>query len=79
MNPPRRRRPVWAWRWPAIRWIHEELRNGAWVELSTDEMIEEAYEAAREVLEQPNTTAQKKAAWDAVLKHYANTVEKLDD
>lgn len=79
MKCPRRRRPTWAWSWPYIRWILEELRGGKWVELNIDSAVEQAYAAVRSVIEQPGTTADKKEALEAVMKIHADTLRKLDE
>lgn len=78
MKCPRRRRPTWAWSWPYIRWILEELRGGKWVELNIDPAVERAYSELREVLDRPGTTAGKKADVDAALKLHAETLRKLN-
>lgn len=70
---------MWAWRWPFVYFVREELRAGKWVELNIDEQAEEAYEAARKVIEQPGTRAQKQEAFDVILKFYSNVLKKLDD
>ena len=78
MNHPRRRRPTWAFTWPYIRWVREELRAGAWVELNIDPGIAQAYKDVNEVLAQPGTTADKKDSLDEVLRFHADTLRKLD-
>ena len=79
MNRPRRRRPTWAWHWPHIRWVREELTAFGWVEFKTCADVERAYADTREVLSRPGTTADKKAAFELVLKENAAALEKLDD
>ena len=79
MKCPRRRRPTWAFSWPYIRWIREELRGGQWVELSVDPSIEQAYADVNEVLERPGTTAAKKEALEKVMRYHADSLAKLDD
>ncbi len=75
---PRRRRPSWAWQWPHIRWVREELREGRWVEMQIDPAVEQAYHDARKILDGSGTTAEKQEAFDAVIKFHAETLARLD-
>lgn len=79
MKRPRRRRPTWAFSWPYIRWVREELRGGRWVELNADPNLEQAYLDVNAVLDSPGTTAQKKAALEKVMRFHADSLSKLDD